>query len=114
MNLLRNFFALTMLVCCSAALHAQNRILSGKIISSKDGTALPGATVFIKQNSKTFAASNNGSFNITVPTGKISLTISSVGYNNKEITVGENENNITIILDPDDKQLNEVVVVGYS
>jgi hypothetical protein len=75
---------------------------------------LPGATLFVKQSSKTFAASADGSFSISVPTGKISLTISSVGYSNKIMTIAENENSITIILDADDKQLNEVVVVGYS
>ena len=114
MKLLKNLFSVTVLICCCTALHAQNRMLSGKIISSKDGTALPGATIYVKQNSKTFSASNDGSFSVTVPQGKILLTITSVGYSNKDIVVAENENNILIKMDVDDKQLNEVVVVGYS
>lgn len=114
MNLLKKICCFVFFICCCAFVFAQTRTLTGKIISSKDGTALPGATLFVKQSSKTFAASADGSFSISVPTGKISLTISSVGYSNKIMTIAENENNITITLDADDKQLNEVVVVGYS
>lgn len=114
MNLLKKISLSFALICCCIIVQAQNRTLTGKIVSSKDGTGLPGATIVIKQTSRTFSASNDGSFSINVPIGKFTLTITSVGYTNKEIIIGANDNNITISMDADDKQLNEVVVVGYS
>jgi len=114
MNLLKIILCLFLIVYSCASANAQSRTLTGKVISSKDGNGVPGATISIKQNSKSFSASNDGSFSISVPPGIITLTVSYVGYAIKEITVGANDNNISIQLDEDLKQLNEVVVVGYS
>ncbi len=93
---------------------AQNRELKGKIVSEKNGSAIPSATIFVKQLKKNFITAEDGTFSFSIPAGKISLSISSVGFTAKEFSVNNNDNNITIALAEDLKQLNEVVVVGYS
>lgn len=100
--LLISFFAL-----------AQSRTLTGKVVSAKDQSAVSKAVIQIK-NGRSFIADDSGSFRIEIPPGVQTLKISSIGFADKEITVNENENDLTIPLTEVDKDLNEVVVVGYS
>jgi hypothetical protein len=92
---------------------AQTRSLRGKIVSANDQSAVTKASITIK-NGRSFTADDSGMFHIDVPAGEIILTISSIGFAQKQITVGAAENDITIQLTETDKNLNEVVVVGYS
>lgn len=92
---------------------AQTRTLTGKVLAQKDATGLAKATITVKGGLVT-AANDDGSFSITVPAGKITLRVRSVGYTEREITVGPAEKNVYISLLEEDKNLNEVVVVGYS
>jgi hypothetical protein len=85
MNLLKIILCLFLIVYSCASANAQSRTLTGKVISSKDGNGVPGATISIKQNSKSFSASNDGSFSISVPPGIITLTVSYVGYAIKKL-----------------------------
>ena len=92
---------------------AQTRTLTGRVLAQKEGSPLGKATLSIKGGLVT-AADDNGHFSFTVPPGKVVIRVGSVGYTQREITVGATENNITIYLMTEDKSLNEVVVVGYS
>ena len=58
---------------------------------------------------------NDGSFSIKVKANEPAvLTISSVGFNNKQVTVAADENNITITLDENAKSLDQVIVTGVA
>jgi TonB-dependent SusC/RagA subfamily outer membrane receptor len=92
---------------------AQTRSLHGKIVSSNDQRAVSKASITIK-NGRSFIADDSGAFKIEVPAGNFTLSISSIGFAPKEIFVSSTDNNITISLTETDKNLNEVVVVGYS
>ncbi|MGN6616941.1 MAG: SusC/RagA family TonB-linked outer membrane protein [Ilyomonas sp.] len=100
--LLISFFAL-----------AQSRTLTGKVVSAKDQSSISKAVIQIK-NGRSFIADDSGSFRIEIPPGVQTLKISSIGFADKEVTVNANENDLTIPLTEVDKDLNEVVVVGYS
>ena len=67
------------LLFISLFVFAQTRALTGKVLTQKDGAAIAKATINIK-GSKTFAANNDGSFSVQVATGKITLTVSAVGF----------------------------------
>ncbi len=101
------------LLFISVFVFAQTRVLTGKVLAQKDGSAIAKATINIK-GVKTFAANDDGGFSVQVTTGKIFLRVSAVGFAVKEITLSGNDNNITISLEEENKNLNEVVVVGYS
>ncbi len=92
---------------------AQNRPLEGKVISANDQRAVSKASVTIK-NGKSFIADDSGRFKIEVPAGGFTLKITSIGFAAKEVAVNPTDNNIIISLTETDKNLNEVVVVGYS
>ncbi|HOA37425.1 MAG TPA: SusC/RagA family TonB-linked outer membrane protein, partial [Flavihumibacter sp.] len=51
---------------------------------------------------------------ISAPAGKLTLLVSSVGYSNREISVGADQNNVSITLSPGNQQLNEVVVTALG
>ncbi|MBV9963707.1 MAG: SusC/RagA family TonB-linked outer membrane protein, partial [Parafilimonas sp.] len=92
---------------------AQNRMLKGKVVSATNQAAVSKASVIVK-NGKSVIADDSGYFNIEVPAGDVNLTVSSIGFAQKQIAVASTDNNITISLTETDKNLSEVVVVGYS
>ncbi|WP_285054372.1 SusC/RagA family TonB-linked outer membrane protein [Pedobacter ginsengisoli] len=96
----------------SQTLLAQQRQISGKVTGSSDGTPIPGAVVKVKGKTGGTSTSSEGAFTISAQTGDI-LVISSVAYLTKEVTVAQS-NTINISLDDDNKNLEEVVVVGYG
>jgi TonB-linked SusC/RagA family outer membrane protein len=91
---------------------AQDRIVSGKVTASDDGSGIPGASISIKGTSKGATSDADGNYKITV-SGAAVLTVSSVGFNSQDITVG-NRTQINVALTTDTKSLQEVVVVGYG
>lgn len=104
---------LLLALCFSAATFAQDKIISGKISDSKDGTPVVGASVVPKGSTKGTSTGNDGSFRINVPDGTTTLVISSVGYINKEVDI-TGTTSANVVLDASNLDLNEVVVVGYG
>mgnify|MGYP003670291501 CR=1 FL=1 len=82
-------------------------------VSDESGEGLPGVNVVLKGTSTGTVTDVNGKYLIEVPDQNAVLIFSYVGYLTKEMAVG-NQNNIDITLDPDEKSLEEVVVVGYG
>jgi TonB-dependent starch-binding outer membrane protein SusC len=89
---------------------AQHRI-EGKVTDEK-GTALSGVSVQIKGTSQGAITDAAGKFALVVPDDAV-LSVSFVGYETQEITVG-NKTNINIQLKVSVSGLNEVVVIGYG
>src|SRR6266542_6788280 len=106
-------FAISILAICINAM-AQNRKISGKIISAKDNSPVAGATVSVKGKTQSVAALADGSFSLNVPAGQVTLLITSVGFAPKEFKVEGASSNISITLNEDFSKLSDVVVVGYG
>ena len=81
-------------------------------VTSTDGTPLNGVGVTIKGTKKGVTTNSDGEFTIAVASGD-ALVFSYVGYENKEVAVGE-EGVINVSLSEIKKALNDVVVVGYG
>jgi TonB-linked SusC/RagA family outer membrane protein len=93
---------------------AQNRTITGKVISGRDNSPILAATVTLKGSNKGVSASADGSFSINVPGGKAVLSVTSVGFTSREIEVSPNNNNITISLQEESRQLEGVVVTALG
>ncbi len=104
---------LLLLLLVSVFSWAQTRTLTGKVLAGSDGSPLAKATISIKGGKETIA-NDDGHFSIQAPSGKLTLIVHMVGFAEKEIVLGQGQNNISVLLDADNKSLNEVVVVGYS
>ena len=87
--------------------------LTGKVVD-QTGNPLPGVTIIIKGTKVGVATDVNGNFTITL-NGKEprTLVFSFVGMQTKEVTCTA-EKPVTVILEPDDAKLEEVVVTGYQ
>ncbi len=91
---------------------AQDLQVSG-VVQDKTGLPIPGVNVIVKNTTNGTVTDFDGNFTISnVSSGSI-LTFSYIGYLTKEITV-TNSSKLTVVLQEDVSQLDEVVVVGYG
>lgn len=89
----------------------QSRTIKGKV-NSNDGKAIPSASV--SAESKTVITDNDGQFSIDASAGKITVTISAVGYNSQTVEVSANQSFIQVSLAADLKKLDPVVVTALG
>ena len=93
---------------------AQGRTVTGKVTDgASNGLGLPGVTVLVKGTSAGASTDVNGNYSISVPENANVLTFSFVGYLSEERTIGSSAT-VNVTLNPDNKTLSEVVVVGYG
>lgn len=113
---LRAIVSLAGMLLCTLWLNAQVTI-SGKVTDSK-GTAVPGATISIKNTSYATATDADGVFSLATPlkAGAIEVMFSSVGLKSetRKITATEGVNTLDISLADDILGLDEVVVTGTT
>ena len=92
---------------------SESRNITGKVTSIEDGNGIPGVNVIIKGTTIGTVTDMDGKFEILINSNADILVFSSVGYLKEEIAIGE-KSIIDISLRPDTRQLEEVVVIGYS
>src|SRR4051812_45645640 len=77
---------LLLLLISSFSVEAQSLPVTGKV-TADDGKGLAGVTVSIKgNNSRTIVTDANGTFSVTVPTGKETLVFTYVGFTDQEVS----------------------------
>lgn len=85
--------------------------INGLLADSITNEPLPFAAVFLKGSDRGTMTDENGRFEINTSVNFINVSVSLMGYNNKEVFVTKGEsNNITIQLVPTGVALNELVV----
>ena len=110
-NYLKSFvLTVTALVAAATMAFAQDK-LSGTVLD-ENGEPLPGAAVMVKGTSQGVVTDIDGVFSISVQRGA-TLVVSYIGYRDQEV-LNNGRSNITVTLEPDDKLLDEVVVIGYG
>ncbi len=103
---------LLMLMFCVGCFGAMAQNISGKVKSKTTGEPLQGATVLIKGTTNSTTTDADGNFSIAAQKGA-TLQITFIGYASISTKVKE-ATNINVALVELDKDLNEVVVVGYG
>jgi len=107
----RTAILLLMSLCLAFATRAQSKI-TGKVTSSDDKMPVIGASIKIKNAPGGTITDGNGLFTLEAKTTDV-LVISFVGYTPKEVTVGR-QINLSIVLQPTNNNLTEIVVTGYT
>jgi TonB-linked SusC/RagA family outer membrane protein len=102
---------LTLLMLNIGLVTAQTRTITGKV-TDKNGLPIEAATVQIKGTKTGVSANEQGNFSISAKNGDV-LVISAINYAGKEVTVN-NQNALSITLDPSNALIEEVVVVAYG
>ena len=111
-NLLKPAAAI-LLLFVSQLVMAQDRVITGKVTDSKDGTPVVGASVQPKGTRTGIATKNDGTFTITVGPNVTTLVISSVGFATQEVSI-EGKTSVEVYFVSTGTNLNEVVVTGYG
>ncbi len=102
------------LVASSLAVIAQNnQQIIGKVLDSSRTQPLVGATIMVEGSNIGTTTDNEGTFKLNNLSTKAVLLISFAGYATERVPVNGNKN-LSVSLNADKAQLNEVVVVGYG
>jgi len=107
-KLVRLLLAMAPALLLSLFVYSQQVSVRGTIVSDRDNTPLQNASISVKGTKRGTATDANGVFILQANKGDV-LIISSIGYQNREVPVGDNLNP-TIRLQPADNTLEEVVV----
>ncbi|MFL0160804.1 TonB-dependent receptor [Aquirufa sp. 1-SAACH-A3] len=86
--------------------------VTGKV-TDETNSGIPGVNVLVKGTTRGVMTDANGNYKILVADSKSVLVFSAIGYTQQEITVG-NQSAININMKPDNKYLDEIVVIGYG
>jgi TonB-dependent starch-binding outer membrane protein SusC len=87
--------------------------LRGKIVSDEEKTGLPGVNILIKGTRRGTISRDDGSFSLELAASDKILLISHTGYESQETKIAGRDD-VTLILQRDKRQLEDVVVTGYS
>lgn len=111
------FMLLTILLFCATALRvvAQGPPLNitGVVKDARDGNKLIGVTVTVSGTKGGSVTNTDGTFSVRAAEGA-NITFSYVGYVPQTVKAHQGQAQLTIVLKLDQKQLNDVVVIGYQ
>jgi TonB-dependent starch-binding outer membrane protein SusC len=113
-NLFKTTRCLLVLLLALASLagaQAQGLTVSGRVVERGEG--LIGVTVLQKGTTNATVTDVAGNYTLPVTDGNATLVFSYVGYRSQEVAV-ENRTTLNVTLAPDQKALDEVVIVGYQ
>lgn len=111
---MRKFLLTQFLLCLFAIpLFAQDRVITGKITSSEDGSLLPGVNISVKGTTRGTTTDANGAYSLSVPADAKALVYSFIGFTRQEIVIGS-QSVVNLRLLPDASQLDEVVVTALG
>lgn len=107
----RLILLLVLLISISTqSVQAQKQTITGKIVDSKSGSPISGASIVVRSTKTGTTSSNDGSFSIMAANNDV-LEISVVGYKTSVIQVN-GRTNISISLESSAETLSELVLVG--
>ena len=82
-------------------------------VTDENGSPMPGASIVEKGTANGTTTDFDGNFTLDISDQNAVLVVSYIGFESKQLTVG-NENQLIVQLQLDASQLDEVVVIGYG
>ena len=95
-------------------LHAQTRPLTGSVSDATNGQPISGAAVAVSGSAQSTFTNEDGNFSVSVAPGEAVLEITMLGYQPATVAVSEGIDNISVLLQVDVLNLDEVVVTGQA
>ncbi len=99
------------LACVATSSYAQDRQVSGKVLSA-EGTPISGASISVVGTTSATQTDASGNFKLNVAPGA-TLNVSYMGYKSQRIIVG-NSSVLSVVLESEDNALEEVVVTAMG
>lgn len=110
---MKKFLLLCFAFAVALGSYAQERIVTGKITSQDDGSALPGVNVLVKGTTTGTVTDGSGTYRLSVPAGSTTLVFSFIGLQTQEVDVA-GRTMIDVQMASDVQQLSEVVVTAVG
>ena len=114
--MMRKLLSIVILMLWSISALSQGRILSGRVTDSA-GEGIPGAGVLCKEFPAQGAVTDlDGHFSLRLKEGTTAVSVSCLGYHDREVPLGEVLTDLLIVLEEDTQgeMLDQVVVTGYA
>ena len=92
----------------------QRETVSGVIIDANTQETIVGASIMLKGSSQGTVTDIDGKFSLSVSKLPVTLVVSYVGYQKKEVKVSSFDGALTISLTEDTQMMDEVIVTGYG
>lgn len=99
--------------------HVKNKLflsadvrIRGRVVDAQ-GNSMPGVTIQVEGTTTGTTTNANGRFTLDVPANS-TLTISSIGYETQQVTIGAENRVLNIHLTQIASTLNQLVVIGYG
>jgi TonB-dependent starch-binding outer membrane protein SusC len=103
---------LLLLSVLPVTLLAQEKVVTGKVTDSKDGTGVANVTVTAKGSRTGTQTGLDGTYRISVSSSVTTLVFSAIGYATQEVVISGATADVSFVATS--ANLNEVVVVGYG
>lgn len=102
-----------MLVMSVTMLMAQNKTVTGTVISAEDGDPIIGASVIVPNTGIGTVTDIDGKFSLKVPNSAKTLSVSYVGMETQVVNI-PNSGKVSVTLSSDNAVLDEVMVVAFG
>lgn len=106
---MKHFLLSFILSCICFIAMAQDKTVTGTVLSGEDNTPLPGVNIIIKGTKIGAVTDIDGNYRVNLSSQSNTLVFSYIGYVTQEVEVGS-QSLINITLAPDNELLQEVVV----
>jgi TonB-linked SusC/RagA family outer membrane protein len=105
--------ALSLAVGLDAAA-AQQRPITGKVVSTSTAEPIAGATVSVVGTPIAAITNDRGDFSLSAPEGAVTLLVRGVGFRSRQVPVAADASSATVSLEQDVFNLEAVVVTGQA
>jgi hypothetical protein len=87
--------------------------VQGRVVSSEDGSGLPGVNVVVKGTTVGTVTDSDGNYSLSLPANSSVLVFSFIGMQTQELPIA-GRLQLNVYMNTDVQQLSEVVVAGYG
>lgn len=104
---------LAMVLLSSLSAAAQNRLITG-IVTDAENKGIVAASVEVQGKPFSAITDAEGRFRMNVPEGKVTLNVSSIGFESKSVVLQETETRVAVTLTETTQELKDVVVTSFG
>ncbi|MCP2029753.1 TonB-linked SusC/RagA family outer membrane protein [Flavobacterium sp. HSC-32F16] len=104
---------LGVILLSSLSAAAQNRLITG-IVTDAENKGVVAASIEVQGKPFSAVTDTEGRFKMNVPEGKVTLNVTSIGFQSKSVLLQENDTRVAVTLVETTQELKDVVVTSFG